>query len=211
LNGFFLGFSNGLLCLGSCAPVLILFLLGEGEGIRENCASVGLFLFGRLWGYMVFAVLAWAASASLLHGLPFKSALQGISYIILAIVLAVYSFLDSPHLCAANTFQSFVMRKFDRYPWIFLILMGFLTGINLCPPFLLALIQSSVKESLWQSLLFFFTFFLGTSVYFIATVFAGFFSSFRSLRTVGRLTALVVACYYLYLGIVILLCHKEVL
>jgi hypothetical protein len=57
-DGFLLGLVNGGVCLSYCAPVLVPYLLGEGDTVRRSVASVGGFLGGRLVGYLTFAVLA---------------------------------------------------------------------------------------------------------------------------------------------------------
>ena len=45
--------------------------------------------------------------------------------------------------------------------------LGFLTGINLCPPFLVAGVRAAQLEHLWAALLFFVCFFAGTAVWFL--------------------------------------------
>ncbi|MCX5645541.1 MAG: hypothetical protein NTZ17_12835 [Phycisphaerae bacterium] len=57
-EGFLLGIASGGVCLAYCAPVLVPYLLSEGNTLRRSVISVGGFLAGRLIGYLVFAVLA---------------------------------------------------------------------------------------------------------------------------------------------------------
>jgi hypothetical protein len=70
LDGFILGLSNGVACMATCAPVLIPYLLGEGKGIVRNYWVTGQFLFGRLLGYLLFAVLAWTISSAIIKNNP---------------------------------------------------------------------------------------------------------------------------------------------
>lgn len=60
MQAFLLGLSNGAVCLAYCAPVLIPYLLGEGKRISRNFAVLIRFLAGRLLGYLLFGIMAWA-------------------------------------------------------------------------------------------------------------------------------------------------------
>ena len=54
MRGFLLGFASGTSCLVSCVPVLIPFLLHEGQNVRHSLLTLAKFLGGRLGGYMLF-------------------------------------------------------------------------------------------------------------------------------------------------------------
>ena len=53
MQGFFLGLANGTSCLALCAPVLIPFLLSEGNNVGQNLVTLLKFLGGRLGGYLL--------------------------------------------------------------------------------------------------------------------------------------------------------------
>ena len=82
------------------------------------------------------------------------------------------------------------------------VTLGFLTGVNVCPPFLLAFSSASQLSQLWQSLLFFAAFFIGTSIYIAALALVGLAGGCERIRIIGRLAAGVVGLFYLYSGIV---------
>ena len=63
MEGFFLGLSTGLYCLGACAPVFVPYLLAEGSGGRFQARAVAEFMAGRLAAYLLFAVAVGALGA----------------------------------------------------------------------------------------------------------------------------------------------------
>ena len=84
------------------------------------------------------------------------------------------------------------------------VAMGFLTGLNLCPPFLAAFTGAAKTESLGESLAFFACFFLGTLVFFLPLPLLAGLGRLSALKTIGRLAALVMAAFYVYAGIKLL-------
>ncbi len=207
MQGFILGLASGTTCLAYCAPVLVPFLLGEGNRTRQNLTILAKFLGGRLGGYLLFALLAWATNrfllgaATLSQNTSLHSLVFGVTYIALAGLLLFYGLAKAPTVCAGSLRG--VRVYLQRWPALLPFGLGFLTGLNLCPPFLLAFTGAASSGSLLESLFFFAMFFLGTSLYLIPASFLGAFSHISSLRTVGKLAALIVALYYLYSGIIL--------
>lgn len=202
MQGFLLGLANGVTCLAYCAPVLIPLMLGEGQKTRQNWGMLGKFLGGRLGGYLLFGLLAWLAS-QLIFGIPaYRNLILGVIYVVLAALLLVYGLLKAPAPCVGSIKGARAFLR--RWPVLLPAGLGFLTGLNLCPPFLLAITSAANTGSLAASLLFFLAFFAGTSIYFIPTAFVGLASRVNALRTVGKLAAVLMALYYLYSGIIYL-------
>jgi hypothetical protein len=92
----------------------------------------------------------------------------------------------------------------NRRPAFLPIGMGFLAGLKICPPLLLAFTDAASMDTLVGSLVFFLAFFLGTSVYFIPIPFLGVFRRVSALQIVGKFAAVIVALYYLGAGILLL-------
>jgi hypothetical protein len=202
LDGFLLGIASGGACLAYCAPVLVPCLVGEGRTMWGNVVLVGGFLGGRLAGYLVFAVLAWLAHAALIEDLPHRAFVTGAVTIVLAILLIVYGFgRRTPH-CAAASAGAALGRTHHPSLWLVPVLPGFLTGVSLCPPFLLAFSSAAQLPQLRESLFFFAAFFLGTSVYVMPLPLVGLAGRHEAIRTIGRLAAGVAGLLYLYSGIV---------
>lgn len=200
-QGLLLGLANGTVCVAYCAPVLMPYLLGEGRRIRTNFFVLSEFLLGRLSGYLLFSIVAWLAHRLLLEHLSQRELILGTVYILLSGLLLGYGISGPARTCAAGRSRSFLPRALTRNPAVLPLALGFLTGLNLCPPFLLAFTGAATSMSLAQSALFFLFFFIGTSVYFIPAPLVGALRRFGGLQTVGRLAGVVVAVYYLYLGI----------
>ena len=229
MQGFFLGLAVGPTCLAYCMPVVVPYLLGQGRTVRSNVLSVAQYLGGRLGGYLAFAVLAWLVHQMLREGINgrLEVVAGGVVDLVLAGLLTWYGLATRTAPCAAHALAT---RTFQNEPLIAVewladpkrpaatagglfprpslvalpVAMGFLTGLNLCPPFLAAFAGAARTESLLQSLAFFAFFFLGTMVFFLPLPLLGALGRFSALRSIGRLTALVMAAYYLYAGIKLL-------
>jgi len=204
MEAFLLGFSSGTVCLAYCAPVLVPFLLGEGQGIRRNALLLAEFLLGRLTGYLIFAVFAWAVGLVLFPTLAWRQVIFGVAYVLLSVLLVLYGFFNLKNWCAGERAPHFLNRLTNKWPVRLPLTLGLLTGFNLCPPFLLALTRAANSIGILGSVRFFVFFFLGTAIYFLPMPFLGAFRSFRILRTVGRLACGIMGIYYFYLGIVML-------
>jgi sulfite exporter TauE/SafE len=237
LDGFILGLSNGVVCIATCAPVLIPYLLAEGKGVVRNYWVTGQFLFGRLIGYLLFAVLAWTISSAILQEASQRNLIIGAAYVLFSGLLIFYGFfkktdascgahsvgaiggfskIDTPRKNTSRIWDVFQRGKAacdqNKYqhllafwPALLPLAAGFATGLSFCPPFLLAFTGAVEQTSLVMSLLFFFSFFLGTSVLFVLAPFVGVFSRFSMLQIVGKMAAGLMGLYYLYSGIILIL------
>lgn len=198
--GFVLGLSSGAACLAYCAPVLMPFVLSQGRGVGRIAWVSSMFLLGRLAGYLLFAVAAWAAGAVMLK-FGTQGLVVGIAYVILGALLACYGFKKPKTGCPARAVGHSPDLMRGRESMLPLVL-GFLTGLNLCPPFILALTAASDTHTLWGSVSFFLMFFLGTSLYVLPTPLLGAPVRPAAVAMVGRLAAGVVAVYYFVFGII---------
>lgn len=170
MEAFLLGLASGATCLAYCAPVLVPLVLGEARGMARSLALVAQFLGGRLMGYLLFGFLAWeagrlASAAGAHRGLAF-----GVTYVLLAVLLLLYGVFRSAPACAGEL--PGIRARLARWPAALPAGLGFLTGINICPPFLVA--------------------------------FAGAFRRFQAVHRVGRLVAICMGLYYLYVGVVLI-------
>jgi len=204
-SGFLLGLSTGIVCLAYCGPVLIPFLMGEGKGVYRNLGSVSLFLLGRLAAYLLVGILAGIIGGSFLQPSASKTVLMGVLYIFLSLLMIVYGFHRFREICLGRS--KFMVQKSQARRWPFLLPLtgGFATGLNLCPPFLLAITGAMETGKIAGSVLFFFLFFLGTSIYFIPLPFIGFFRKQQVLRIIGKFAAILAGMIYLYKGISMLI------
>jgi hypothetical protein len=82
--------------------------------------------------------------------------------------------------------------------------IGLFTGLNFCPPFLLAFTNAAAETNLLQTLLFFFLFFLGTSIFFIPFPLIGTLRQIQALTVIGKLAAGIMGIYYFYTGLMLI-------
>ena len=202
MQGFLLGLANGTTCLTFCAPALIPFLMHEGQTVRQNLVTLLKFLGGRMGGYLIFGLLAWTTGSLLSAAAGYEGLLIGIAYIGLSVLLLV-AVLRKKAPSGACGFEG-AQATLGRWPAFLPIGMGFLAGLKICPPLLLAFTDAASTGTLVGSLVFFLAFFLGTSVYFISIPFLGMFRRVSALQIVGKFAAVIVALYYLYAGILLL-------
>ena len=196
LQGFLLGLSTGATCLAYCSPVLVPYLLGEGKSIRQTILTVSQFMLGRLFGYLLFAILAWLIGRYVSTLTNQSELFLGIIYILLASLLLRYGLTTPSASCAGRSLRSRINLP---------LLMGLLTGLNLCPPFLLAFAAATETPTIEHSLLFFFAFFLGTSLYFLPLPFLGTLKNYSQLKNIGKLAAALMSVFYAYTGILMIL------
>ena len=200
-EGILLGLSTGAVCLAYCGPVLIPYLLGENKNIKTNFVYVSLFLSGRFLAYLVIGLIAGIAGTFFLQPSAFNVKLIGISYIILSVMLIAYGFHRFKEVCLGQTKTKIAFRYFKRMPYLLPMVGGALTGLNICPPFLLAITKAASTHQITASIVFFTMFFIGTSLYFLPLPFIGFFKKQKFFRTIGKFAAILAGLLYLYKGL----------
>jgi hypothetical protein len=188
---------------------LVPSLLTERAGFRPHVRYLSAFLAARLLGYMLFAVVAWELGmlASMLPA-P-RMLLMGAVYVLLACILLWYAYSarrTCAQPCADSKLVSIGAKKNRGVAGA--ASLGFLTGLNLCPPFVAAGIRAAQMGSLVAALLFFAAFFVGTSVWFVPFLSLGCFVRNQAVITVARMAMVIIALYYLSMGIAMLLGKK---
>jgi sulfite exporter TauE/SafE len=202
MQGFLLGLANGVTCLSNCAPVVVPLLLAEGQEVKKNFWILSYFLGGRLCGYLLFSVAAWATNRVILESIGHRSLVFGVTYIVLSGMMLFLGLSPNALFCPGS--WKGMRARLLKKPALFPAGMGLLTGASPCVPLLLAFTGAAAAGSLSGSLFFFLTFFLGTAFYFIPFPLMGIFSNFMALRTVGKYALAIIAIYYLYSGIIFL-------
>lgn len=204
-----LGLASGPACIAACGPVIVPSLLTEHAGSRSNARFLLAFLGARFLGYLLFAIAAWELGvlASLLPG-P-RMLLTGGIYVLLACALIWYAFSGKRN-CAQQCSGSKLVNigEAKKRGLAGAAVLGLLTGLSLCPPFVTAGVRAAELGTIAGALLFFAAFFAGTSVWFVP--FAGLSCVKRneSVITVARMATVLIAFYYGSFGIVMLLGRK---
>jgi len=205
MRGFMLGLASGTVCLAYCSPVIVPYMLGEGQSIKSNYFGLAGFLMGRLAGYLVFAVIAWMIGLLITKHQAYLEIFLGLSYIILAVLLVYYCFGRLKNRCAVEHFKGIFSGFWASHRFFLPVSFGFFTGFNLCPPFLLAFTSATSGHTLGSALIFFSFFFLGTSVFFLPVPFIGIWKRNQVLTNVGKMAAGIIGSYYFLRGIMILI------
>ena len=191
LESFVLGLSQGLICMGICFPVMGLFLLGKEQSFSSSGKLLVLFLAGRLSGYLVFALIS-ALLGKALWGMPFLNFLFPCVYFLLGLLMVVYGlsrFSFPGHFC------HYLNRTYDS-PF-YILFVGWVTGINLCPPFMGLFVLSVEKADIGKSLLSFSSFFAATSLYLIPLVFLSRLTKRKTVRHSAALASFAAGIYFM--------------
>jgi len=204
-----LGLASGPACIAACGPVLVPSLLAERTGWRSHARYLFVFLAARLLGYLLFAIVAWELGllASLLPA-P-RLLIMGVVYVLLAGVLLWYAY-SARRSCSSSCADSKLVQigESRNRGVIGAAALGLLTGLNLCPPFVAAGVRAAQSGSMVAAILFFFFFFLGTSVWFAPFLSLGPIVRNHAVLTVARMAMVLIALYYLSMGIAMLLGKK---
>lgn len=193
LEGLVFGLAAGPTCLGSCLPVVLPLLAYRRKSVRLAAAQLGQFLGGRLAGYLVFAALAWTLGLLLPGAFRARGWFFAAVHLGIAAMLAVEAFRQRSDCTTCPG----CARPAPAVP----AALGFLTGLNLCPPFVAAGARVAGSPSLAGSLMFFVLFFAGTTAWFIPLAAVGWLPRPQALLVVARYTLLLLAGYFACLGL----------
>jgi len=202
-----LGLATGPVCLATCGPVVVPWIMVQPQGVRGHSRQLLLFLAARLAGYLVFACAAWLVGSAIPHSWTGRSWLMGGIQILLAAALVVYA-AGWPHRRCAVAKTTANLVQIGEAPVTKrsgALALGFLTGINLCPPFLVAGVRAAQLAHLSAALLFFLCFFAGTAVWFIPFLSLGFLKRTPAVVAVARMVAVLLAFWYGFSGVSILI------
>jgi len=201
-----LGLSSGPACMASCGPVLIPSLLAGQAGIRPSSRYLSVFLGARLLGYLLFAAVAWQLGALVALPAGSRMLILGVVHLLLAGALLWYAYASGRahgQACPQSELValSVARKRFVSGP----AALGFLTGFSLCPPFVVAGLRAAALGSAAAALLFFAVFFVGTAVWFVPLAGLGCVRRSEGVTTVARMTMVIIAAYYLFLGAAMLM------
>jgi len=197
LKALALGFSSGIFCLGHCYPLLAPIMLSREKGaFKKTAISLALFLLGRLAAYIIFGSLVGSLGRSV-KGFPlFQRIIIPALFLLLGLLMILYGTIQNfPRWRLCNISAGYFQKQG------FLFIAGVLAGINLCPPFLLALSYTLSLGEIGRGVLFFIFFFLATSVYFLPFLFSPLISRFSNVRTAARFTAVISGAWFIYLAV----------
>ena len=158
IEGWLLGLSTGPYCFGACAPFLVPYLCAAGASTWSgNVRIIGEFLVGRFLAYLLFgAAVGWVGELVKPHLSQQVAAIALVVTSTVMILCAVVKGLPHWRLCAWSARR----LPMSRMP----LVLGLLIGINVCPPFLVAMARLLQIGGLATGVVFFLGFFAGTTL-----------------------------------------------
>lgn len=188
LPGFLAGLSVGVYCLGICLPIFVPLILSDNQNRRSSFRLILEFSLGRLLGYLFFGVLIGYLGVEVESILVHRIITVATFSTGLTLIVFSLGFLRLGHGACRLFFGK------AKVP----VVLGFLTGVNVCPPFLASLAYIFTLKNVFASVLFFFFFFLGTSVYIVPLGLLGSFSRETILQKIARVSGVFVGAYFVY-------------
>ena len=190
-----LGLSVGPICLAYCSPVIVPLLSSSNNPkLSTGSTTLSLFLAGRFIGYILVGIIVGMIGNNVHQYANGK--LFGIISAVLGWALIYFSIQKNfPEL----QFCRFIKINGSRN--IFLILLGFLTGLNLCPPFMAAIIGATGTGTVIGSMIYFSAFFVGTVIFFPVMIFFGLLSKIDSVKHISNICMLISGCWFVLKGL----------
>ncbi len=191
IEGFLLGLSTGTICLVTCTPIYLPYLLTEKRQLKKSLIAVFQISVGRFFSYAAFGAAA-GFTGSKIAGID-RSFYASIAYILLSVYLVLTTIRTHKkhHSCSIPKYTRFTRNA---------ILLGVLTGLNFCPSFLIALSKSIDLGGIMAGTLLFTGFFFGTSVFLIPLAFVGLLTKVRNMTNLARVASVIIAVWFLYSG-----------
>lgn len=189
IKPFLLGLSSGLFCFTYCLPFVAPYMVFEERTQKENIKVVLKFILGRLFGYIVFGGLIGYLGERINDNDYVLDLVLNISLFGLSLILILYAIgllTEKRGICLS-------VRVKSRAP----LIMGFLMGVNVCPPFLMSITYIFTLHSWLKGIIFFVVFFLATTIYFIPSIFLGFLNRMKEFRMIARISAILVGVLFL--------------
>lgn len=193
-EGFALGLSTGLYCLGACAPLMAPYLLAEAPGMRKNLRLAAEFLAGRLAAYLLFAAAVGWAGERWSGAVPPR--LLGAGLLLSGLGMLWYAvFRGAPRfgLCLPPA----AARPLAAFPFA----LGFLVGINVCPPFAAGMLRIVSLGGSARAAAYFAAFFAGTTLYMLPFLAAAPLSRFKRLPDIAALASGLCGAWFALLGL----------
>ncbi len=194
-----LGLATGPYCLTACAPMLVPYVLASVEGRRRRgLLTLGEFLTGRFLAYVLFGAAAGFFSGRFSGTLPARGVAAAVFGAgVLMLLYSLPKTFPTVRMCAhMNAFPGL-----RRLP----LALGFLAGINICPPFLAGVARVLESGSAGFGGVYFAAFFAGTSVYLLPLAAALPFTHIKRLQSIGTLACGVAGLWFMGTGVVGLL------
>lgn len=185
-QGLLLGLAMGGTCLATCGPIYAPYLMEHKRNLSRSVLVVLEMSVGRFFAYAVFGLFAGHFGTRI--AVEHRSYFTFVAYLLLSLLLISSAFVTFRYerICAFARWSRYIHRP---------AVLGVVTGINLCPAFLLALTKAVSLAGAVAGMLFFMAFFVGNSMYIVPLSLLGIFSARKLVRNIGRVAAVAVGIW----------------
>lgn len=203
ISGLLLGLGMGASCMAFCAPVLVPHIVADHRGVKSGLFTSVLFSLGRLVPYLVFALVLGTVGEFLSDRIQswLSPMVMGMGVLLLA-----YGFSISYGNFLWPNLTSRVCSYCSSHNLTFTL--GILMGLTPCIPLTMAMAYSLTLQKISLSVVFFISFWLGSSIYLIGLAgvtgaigdFAAAWINVRRMRRISGIALAVVGLIFLLGG-----------
>lgn len=191
LQGFFLGIATGTTCLAMCGPVYAPYLMQYERSLPKNLLAILELSAGRFISYLAIGAIAGQLGRYVYF--EEKGILSAAAYSLCSVFLLITAFRTYRRDCHCHSGRW--ANIIDRP-----LVLGVLTGINLCPPFLLALSKAFSGSGALSGMTLFAAFFVGTTLFLLPISAFGLLGGRKLFRSIARFGAVAVSVWFLVLA-----------
>lgn len=194
IEGFLLGLSSGSYCLFSCSPITVPLFMDHKMGHKQAVNRLLIFLSGRLLGYILFGLILSITGAIVMGYFdPFiQKRIEALSLIVAGVILLL-------PLKGHREGEGCIMRSL-RSQSLSALMLGVITGLSFCPPFLSAATRV-VNQGMGGGVLYFISFFVGTSLFLLPFGMFSLLGRYQSaLKHMGRYLRLIIGLYFILIS-----------
>ena len=192
LQTLILGLSTGTLCLVTCTPIYLPYLISEDRKLSKGILTVVEISAGRFFSYLAFGAIAGYTGAQISS--IDRDLFTSIAYILLSayLVLSAVRTRKKEKKCHIPRMTRFTKSAF---------ILGVLTGISFCPAFLIALSKAVDLGGAFSGMMLFMGFFFGTSVFLLPLAFVGQLSKVNKMKLIAQIASIFVAVWFTFSGV----------
>ena len=192
IEGSILGLSTGTICLMTCAPIYLPYLISEDRKLSKSILAVLEISAGRFFSYLAFGAVAGYAGAQISS--IDRELFTSIAYILLSVylVLSAVRTRKKEKKCHIPKMARFTKSAF---------ILGILTGVSFCPPFLIALSKAVDLGGAFSGMMLFLGFFFGTSVFLLPLAFVSQLSKITKMKMIAQFASIFIAVWFTFSGV----------
>lgn len=197
LSAFILGLSSGVACISVCLPGMVPILMGSRSTVAQSAKFVAVFMAGRWLAYMIAAAFTAMFSAAI-YDIGSNKIVMTATQFLLAAIMLLFAAGKLSSRCINPLKHKRLRTYLKKRDCLLPIILGVVTSVTLCPPFVSLVIQSAGDGQFWRTIIAFTLFFLGTLPYFLPVPLLGLSRKNGAFKIIGHYAAAIMGCFYIY-------------